>query len=140
MKIMMSVIESKDLEKYINDGIVPFAVCPSIEGISAKQRKVLEKYYNKVTDQRGIDSYYCNIIDPYKCRDNGYDSIEFANGNKKIKGYSLEKNRQMGNKYVVTIYFGANDKTNALELTKKNRLKVANLKKKINNKNVDKSL
>jgi hypothetical protein len=130
MKIKMEVIDAKTLDNYINGKTIPLAVCVTEkESLSKKQQIFLEKYYDRVRDKRGIDSYYCNVINAWKCKDMGYESIEFPNGeNKQIKAYNLEKHPSIGNKYVVTPYFSKTDKINAIELIKTVRLEVEKVK------------
>lgn len=136
MKIQMQVVDVKMLDNYIDDNIVPFAVCASTEStISKRQQRYLEKYYDRVVDKRGWISFYCNIINAYKCRDMGYSSIEFPDGKeKRIQAYNMEKD-SYGN-YEVVSYFSTGEKMNALSLTKIIRLDVEQMKNMINDKAV----
>ena len=130
MKIKMEVVDAKSLDNYINGKTVPFAVCvTSKETLSKRQQIFLEKYYDRVRDKRGMDSYYCNVINAWKCKGMGYESIEFPNGeNKAIKAYNLEKNTSVDGRYVVTPYFSRTDKMNAIDLIKMVRLEIEKVK------------
>lgn len=136
MKIQMQVADVKTLDTYIDENTVPFAVCASTgENISKRQQRFLEKYYDRVVDKRGWVSFYCNIINAWKCRDMGYKAIEFPDGEeKKIQQYNLEKSESLNGKYVVVPYFKTGDKIDAVSLTKMIRLKVADMSKKLNEK------
>ena len=49
MKIQMQVVDSKILDGYIDENIVPFAVCVSTKStLSKRQQRFLEKYYDRV--------------------------------------------------------------------------------------------
>lgn len=136
MKILMQVTDVKTLDGYIDDNAVPFAVCvPSGCNISKRQQRFLEKYYDRVVDKRGWVCFYCNIINAWKCRDNGYKTIEFPNGvEEKIQQYNLERNASLNGKYVVVPYFKSGNKIDAVSLTRLVRLKVADMSKKLNEK------
>ena len=130
MKIQMKVSESKSLDGYIDDQVVPFAVCvdPDFK-LSKRQQSYLEKYYDKVVDRAGKATYYCNVINAWKCKDMGYSSIKFADGSEKtIRAYNLERNASVGGKYVVVPHFSRTDKINAVELTKMVRLDVERIR------------
>ena len=130
MKIQMKVIESKSLDGYIDDQVVPFAVCLDSDfKLSKRQQSYLEKYYDKVVDRTGKATYYCNVINAWKCKDMGYSSIKFADGSEKtIRAYNLERNSSVGGKYVVVPHFSRTDKINAVELTKMVRLDVERIR------------
>lgn len=134
MKIQMIVIDSRVLDNYIDENIVPFAVCiPVGADLSKRQQRFLEKYYDRVVDKRGWVSFYCNIINAWKCKEMGYESIEFADGTEeKIQTYGLEKSRSLDYKYVVVPYFSQEEKMDSVELVKKIRLEVEKMKNKIN--------
>lgn len=134
MKIQMLVVDSKTLDGYIDENIVPFAVCASSSStISKRQQRFLEKYYDRVVDKRGWVSFYCNIINPWKCKDVGYKSIEFADGEeKRIQEYNLEHSDSVDGKYVVVPYFSTGEKIDAVSLVKMIRLQVSELLNKIN--------
>lgn len=138
MKIQMQVVDAKSLDDYIDEDIVPFAVCASAESnISKRQQRYLEKYYDRVVDKRGWISFYCNIINAWKCRDMGYKSIEFPDGEeKRIQAYNLEKSPSVDDKYVVVPYFSTGEKMDSISLVKMIRLEVEQMKNKINDKAV----
>lgn len=130
MKIQMKAIGSKSLDGYIDNEVVPFAVCMDSDfKISKRQQSFLEKYYDKVVDRGGKVTYYCNVINAWKCKDMGYSSIKFADGSEKtIRAYNLEKNPSVGGRYVVVPHFSRTDKINSIELTKMVRLDVERIK------------
>lgn len=133
MKVMMNVIDVSDLDEYIDEKTVPFTVCVPTSGVTSKrQLKFLDQYYDKVVDKRGWISYYCNIVNPRKCLDNDYTSIQLNNGfEKDIKTYKLEKNEKT-NGYVVSYGFKNNEKMDAISLIKTIRLDVETVKKSVN--------
>ena len=134
MKIQMIVVDLRVLDNYIDEHVVPFAVwVPVGTDITKRQQRFLEKYYDRVVDKRGWVSFYCNIINAWKCKEMGYDSIEIADGSEeKIKAYGLEKCKSLDYKYVVVPYFSQEEKMDSVELVKKIRLEVEKLKNKIN--------
>jgi hypothetical protein len=134
MKIQMVVIDSKVLDNYIDENVVPFAVCLSINtSLTKRQQRFLEKYYDRVVDKRGWVTFYCNVINAWKCKEMGYKSIEFSDGKEeKIKSYGLEKSKSLDDKYVVVPYFSPDEKIDSVSLVKKIRLEVEKLKNKIN--------
>ena len=134
MKIQMQVIDARVLDDYIDENVVPFAVCAAAgSGVSKRQQRYLEKYYDKVVDKRGWVSFYCNIINAWKCKEMDYKSIEFADGEeKRIKEYNLEKSDSLDGKYVVVPYFSTGEKLDAVSLVKLIRLDVEQMKSKIN--------
>ena len=134
MKIQMQVVDVKVLDDYIDENVVPFAVCVSVgSAVSKRQQRYLEKYYDKIVDKRGWVSFYCNIINAWKCKEMNYKSIEFADGEeKRIKEYNLEKSESLDGKYVVVPYFSTGEKLDAVSLVKLIRLDVEQMKSKIN--------
>ena len=134
MKIQMEVINSDNLDNYIDKKIVPFVVCaPKDVPFSKKQQRFLEKYYDKIVDKRGWVSFYCNIINAWKCKDMNYNSITFSNGKEEIiQDYNLEPHKSVGNKYIVVLYFKSGETIDSITLVKKIRLDVEKVKKKIN--------
>lgn len=133
-KIQMEAVETRLLDNYIDEDVVPFAVCASANSkISKRQQRYLEKYYDRVVDKGGRTTFYCNVMNAWKCRDMGYKSIEFPNGDvKAIKQYNLEKNDLAGGKYVVVSYFSQEDKIDSISLAKMVRLKVEEMKATLN--------
>lgn len=136
MKIKMTVVDFKMIDGYIDARIVPFAVCVAAGSeITKKQQRFLEKYYDRIVDKRGWVSFYCNIINPWKCKDMGYESIEFSDGSvEEIKGYSLEENASVDDKYVVVQCFNKEKQFDSVSLVKLIRLDVEKMKNKINGK------
>lgn len=136
MKIKMTVIDFKMIDGYIDARIVPFAVCiASGSEVSKKQQRFLEKYYDRIVDKRGWVSFYCNIINPWKCKDMGYESIEFSDGTvETIQSYALEENASVDDKYVVVQCFNKEKKFDSVSLVKLIRLDVEKMKNKINGK------
>lgn len=134
MNIIMDVIGISELDGFISKKVIPFVVCvPKDEKVSKKQQACLDKYYDLVMDKRGWPSYYCNIVNAYKCNDMGYKNIKFSDGREEtIKNYSLERNESIENKYLVTSHFNSGNAMNSLELVKLIRLKVEDVKKEIN--------
>ena len=134
MKIQMQVVDSKILDGYIDENVVPFAVCVSSSStVSKRQQRFLEKYYDRVVDKRGWVSFYCNIINPWKCKDCGYSSIEFPDGEeKRIQEYNLEHSESVDGKYVVVPYFSTGEKIDAVSLVKIIRMQVVELANKLN--------
>ena len=134
MKIEMKVTDARSLDSYINNKVVPFVVCIDENVKMTKmQKSFLEKYYDKVVDKRGWVSYYCNVINAWKCREMGYTSIVFPDGKEKsIRAYNLEKSPSAGGNYVVVPYFSRQDKISSVELTKLIRLEVENVKTRLN--------
>ena len=135
MNIVMNVIKVNDLDDYIDESIVPFAVCTPPYGVTSnRQKKYIEKYYDKIVDKRGWVSYYCNIVNADKCKQMEYKNIKFKDGKEeKIKGYSLEKNEKIKNKYTVISHFESGNKIDSLALVKLIRLDVEKVKKEVNN-------
>lgn len=134
MKIQMQVIDARVLDDYIDENVVPFAVCAAVGStVSKRQQRYLEKYYDRIVDKRGWVSFYCNIINAWKCKEMDYKSIEFAGGEeKRIKEYNLEKSDSLDGKYVVVPYFSTGEKLDAVSLVKLIRLDVEQMKSKIN--------
>ena len=134
MKIQMQVTDVKTLDHYIDESVVPFAVCVSQgQNVSKRQQRFLEKYYERVVDKRGWVNFYCNIINPWKCREMGYKSITLPSGEEKnIQRYNLERSASLNGKYVVVPYFKTGEKIDAVALTRMVRLKVADMSKKLN--------
>lgn len=134
MKITMNVIDVRELDDYIDGGVVPFAVCTPPTGVTSnRQMRYLQKYYDLIVDKRGWATYYCNIINAWKCREIGYKTIKFADGREEnIKDYTLEKNSKAHNGYLVVSYFNSGNKIDSLNLVKMIRLEVENIKKSVN--------
>lgn len=134
MDILMKVIDVRELDDYIDDGVVPFAVCTPTTGVTSnRQVRYLEKYYDLVVDKRGWATYYCNIINAWKCKEVGYKSIRFNDGKEEqIKDYSLERNDEAHNGYLVVSYFNSGNKIDSLNLVKMIRLDVEDIKKTVN--------
>lgn len=134
MKVLMKVIDVKDLDDYIDEDSVPFAVCTPPYGVTSnRQQRYLDKYYDKVIDKRGWVSYYCNIVNAFKCRDKGYTQIKFPDGKEEIiKNYSLERNKVVRNGYVVVPYFKSGNKIDSFSLVKMIRLDVEDIKDQVN--------
>ena len=134
MLVAMKVVDVKELDDYIDENEVPFAVCTPPYGVTSnRQQRFLDKYYDKITDKKGQASYYCNIINAWKCRESGYKGIKFSDGKvEEIKNYSLEKNDTLRKGYVVTPNFKSGKKINALSLVKQIRLEVEKVKIKVN--------
>ena len=133
MNISMKAIDVKDLEEYIEKDSVPFAICVSKNGVPSKLLlPYLEKYYDKVVDRKGRTTYYCNIINPFKCRDKGYDTITLSNGKiEKIEKFTLRKHKTL-KKFVVVSHLGSGAKLDAVSLTKTVSLNVQDVKKQVN--------
>jgi len=134
MKITMDVIDVKDLDDYIDANTVPFAICVPQTGVTSnRQLKYIEKYYDEVVDKKGWKSYYCNIVNAWKCREVGYKTIKFKDGKEEnIKDYNLERNKRAFNGYLVETFFTSGNKINSLDLVKMIRLDVEKIKKQIN--------
>ena len=133
MKILMDVIRARDLDDYIDSDIVPMAVCVPQSGVSSSQQEFLDKYYDKVVDKRGWISYYCNVINPQKCRECGYESIMETNGKEEvIKDFGLKKIDSVGAKYVVAVIYDSGKTLTGLDLVKKVRLETEYMKKQVN--------
>lgn len=136
MKIQMLVIDVRTLDNYIDEDIVPFAVCVSTKSnITKRQQRFLEKYYDRVVDKRGWVSFYCNIINAWKCKEMDYISIEYPDGTEEfIQEYNLEHCDSLDGKYVVVPYFKSGNKIDVLSLTKMIRLDVVDVINRINEK------
>jgi hypothetical protein len=141
MKILMDVIDCKQLDGYIDEEVVPFAVCASVNStISKRQLRFLEKYYDRIVDKRGWVSFYCNVINAWKCREMNYKSIEFSDGEeKRIGAFNLEPSESLGGKYVVVPYFATGENIDSISLVKMVRLKVAEMNNHINDMIVKKA-
>ena len=133
MNIFMKAIDLSQLDEYIERDSVPFAICVENEkNLSKLLLPYLEKYYDKVVDKKGMVCYYCNVINPYKCRSKGYNTITFEDGKiEKIEKFTLRRSKLL-NKFVVVSHLESGDKFDSINLTKKVRLKVEDIKKKIN--------
>ena len=134
MKVAMKVVKSSELIAQIESGVVPFAVCTSsTEVISKRVQNYLDQYYCENIDQRGWKSYYCHIINAWKCKAMGYESIVFEDGKEsKIKGYKLDSCLPLKGKKVVVTCLADGQKLPSTLLAKKVRLKVAETKKTLN--------
>jgi len=135
MKIAIDVVDnSEKLVKKIESGIVPFAVCLSpTEKVSKRVKSYLDQYYCENIDKKGQRSYYCNFIDPYKCKGSGYGSVVFEDGRESaIRVCNLQPTPALKGKYVVCAHLANGQKFSSVDLTKKVRLKVAKIKKDLN--------
>ena len=134
MKVVMGVIDVKELDDYIDSNSVPFVVCTPPTGVTSnRQQRYLEKYYDKVVDRRGWVSYYCNIINAWKCRSSGFQSIQFPDGQvDQIKKYKLERNVKTNNRYLVVPQLTSGKKVDSLSLVKMIRMSTEKMKKQVN--------
>lgn len=134
MKILVDVINVDDLDDYIDNNIIPLAVCTPKSGVTSKrQNNFLTKYYDKVVDKKGWVSYYCNVTNANKCRDMDYKEVRFADGNEeKIIGFELEECQYVDNKYIPVPNFASGKKLDVFSLVKMIRLKVEDIKKEVN--------
>lgn len=131
MNINMEVIDSSKLDYYIDDGSeIPFTVCvPLGMAVTRRQQAFLERYYDRVEDRKGRETYYCNIINAWKCKSMGYNSITFGNGKKEyISGYKFTKKN---GKYVLYPCFRSGRGMDAVSLVAKVRLLAAKTKQTI---------
>ena len=102
MKIQMIVVDLRVLDNYIDENVVPFAVCvPVGTDITKRQQRFLEKYYDRVVDKRGWISFYCNIINAWKCKEMNYDSSLYKHTKGKVD--VAEQNRDNFNKWAKLI-------------------------------------
>lgn len=134
MKILVDVINIEDLDDYIDNNVIPLAVCTPMSGVTSKrQNNFLTKYYDKVEDKRGWISYYCNVINANKCREMGYKEVKFADGKEeKIIGFELEECEKVDDKYIPVPNFASGKKIDVFSLVKMIRLKVESIKKEVN--------
>jgi len=134
MLVTMRAIDVKELDDYIDNGEVPFAICTPPYGVTSnRQQRFLDKYYDKVVDRRGYVSYYCNIINAKKCRASGYNKIQFADGRiEDIKDYKLVKKSKLRNGFIVAPRFESGNRIDALSLVKLVRLSVEQVKTRVN--------
>lgn len=133
MNISMKAIDVNQLGEYIEKDCVPFAICVPKAGVPSKLLlPYLEKYYDKVVDRKGRTCYYCNVINPFKCRFKGYETITLENGKtEKIEKFTLRRSKAL-KKFVVVSHLGSGTKMDAIALTKTVRLSVEDVKKKVN--------
>ena len=134
MLVTMKAISVNELDDYIDNSEVPFAICTPPYGVTSnRQQRFLEKYYDKVVDKRGWVSYYCNIINMKKCRASGFDKIKFADGRvENIKDYRVVRNSKLRNGFVVAPRFSSGSRIDALSLVKQIRLEVEKVKTQVN--------
>ena len=132
MNISMEAIDIDQLGEYIEKDSVPFAICVPNTGVPSKLLlPYLEKYYDKVVDRRGRICYYCNVINAFKCRNKGYETITLENGKtEKIEKFTLRKSKVL-KKYVVVSHLSSGEKLDATTLTKTVRMAVENVKNKV---------
>ena len=135
MKLLVDeVIGSNGLDDYMGTDFLPMVVCVPREGVSDSQQSFLNEYYEKVVDKKGLVSYYCNIINPWKCRNCNYESIVEDSGKEyEIRNFKLKKLDAVGGKYVVVMKCDEGQTMDAVKLVKKVRLKVERKKKQLNN-------
>ena len=133
MNISMKAISLNELGEYIERDSVPFAICVSKEGVPSKLLlPYLEKYYDKVVDKKGRTTYYCNVINPFKCRGKGYDTITLADGKiEKIEKFTLRKHKAL-KKFVVVSHLGSGEQMDSISLTKSVSLSILDTKKQVN--------
>ena len=118
MDIWMNVVRYDSLEKCMDKGVVPFAVC-----ISKDDKRVgvidefIENYYGITIDKRGYACCICNVILADKCRQGDYKTIRMKDKTvKTIKEFKPVKNKQLDGKVIVDIVFASNEKINSIEL------------------------
>lgn len=133
MNISMKAINISELGEYVEKDVLPFAICVPNQGVPSKLLlPYLEKYYDKVEDRKGRICYYCNVINAFRCRNKGYESITFADGNvEKIDKLTLRKHKAL-RKFVVVTHLSSGKAMDSVSLVKTVRLSIEDVKKQVN--------
>lgn len=126
MNINVEVVEFSELDNYIDGTEIPLAIwLPNGAMVTRKQQAFLERYYERIVDCKGRPTYYCNIINAWKCKSMGYNSITFGNGKKEyISDYKFTKK---DGKYVLYPCFRSGNGMDVVSLIKNVRLNVVGM-------------